>query len=213
MRKDWFDVSLSMSQWGHKNQNMAVSSELLILLQTKLAWWYIIISGSTGQKTWLLYLMSRFETLLNVCQSYIYCMSDLFATKLAALMYMLLTGPRANSGQKLTVKYTFARWQTFCLHSQSLSVCVCVCTHALVDACMFVFVLSVLAPADPVLSHQTFCCCFSSVPVYFIWMNYLSWFKYANEILSVNQWHDVTKIGNCSFNIQHHFSNYLKGET
>ncbi|KAK7111238.1 protein white-like [Littorina saxatilis] len=33
-----------------------------------------------------------------------------------------------------------------------------------------------------------------SVPVYFIWLKYLSWFKYANELLTVNQWEDVTSI-------------------
>ncbi|XP_071102630.1 protein white-like [Haliotis cracherodii] len=30
-----------------------------------------------------------------------------------------------------------------------------------------------------------------SVPVYFIWLKYLSWFQYANEVLSVNQWENV----------------------
>ncbi|XP_078612477.1 protein white-like [Branchiostoma floridae x Branchiostoma japonicum] len=33
-----------------------------------------------------------------------------------------------------------------------------------------------------------------SVPVYFIWLEYLSWFKYSNEVLAVNQWQDVTNI-------------------
>ncbi|KAH9524966.1 hypothetical protein Btru_028363, partial [Bulinus truncatus] len=31
-------------------------------------------------------------------------------------------------------------------------------------------------------------------PVYFIWLEYLSWFKYANEILMVNQWENVDYI-------------------
>ncbi|PVD37704.1 hypothetical protein C0Q70_00304 [Pomacea canaliculata] len=30
-----------------------------------------------------------------------------------------------------------------------------------------------------------------SIPVYFIWLKYLSWFKYANELLAVNQWENV----------------------
>ncbi|XP_046580538.1 protein white-like [Haliotis rubra] len=30
-----------------------------------------------------------------------------------------------------------------------------------------------------------------SVPVYFIWLKYISWFQYANEVLSVNQWENV----------------------
>ena len=34
----------------------------------------------------------------------------------------------------------------------------------------------------------------SSVPVYFIWLKYISWFNYANEALCVNQWKDVEKI-------------------
>ncbi|KAK7507421.1 hypothetical protein BaRGS_00001356 [Batillaria attramentaria] len=38
-----------------------------------------------------------------------------------------------------------------------------------------------------------------SVPVYFIWLKYLSWFKFANELMSVNQWEDITSIP-CGFN-------------
>ncbi|WAQ93839.1 WHITE-like protein [Mya arenaria] len=30
-----------------------------------------------------------------------------------------------------------------------------------------------------------------SIPVYFIWLEYLSWFKYANEVLAVNQWQNI----------------------
>lgn len=33
-----------------------------------------------------------------------------------------------------------------------------------------------------------------SIPVYFIWLEYLSWFKYGNEALNINQWKDVTEI-------------------
>ncbi|KAK7111239.1 protein white-like isoform X1 [Littorina saxatilis] len=33
-----------------------------------------------------------------------------------------------------------------------------------------------------------------SVPVYFVWLKYLSWFKYANELMSVNQWKNVDSI-------------------
>ncbi|XP_060558018.1 protein white-like, partial [Ruditapes philippinarum] len=33
-----------------------------------------------------------------------------------------------------------------------------------------------------------------SIPVYFIWLEYLSWFKYANELLSVNQWDNIDSI-------------------
>lgn len=33
-----------------------------------------------------------------------------------------------------------------------------------------------------------------SVPVYFIWLEYLSWFKYANELLTVNQWENIDSL-------------------
>jgi hypothetical protein len=37
----------------------------------------------------------------------------------------------------------------------------------------------------------------SSVPVYFIWLKYISWFYYGNEALVINQWKNVDHIG-CS---------------
>jgi hypothetical protein len=37
----------------------------------------------------------------------------------------------------------------------------------------------------------------SSVPVYFIWLKYLSWFYYGNEALVINQWKNIDDIG-CS---------------
>ncbi|PVD37706.1 hypothetical protein C0Q70_00306 [Pomacea canaliculata] len=33
-----------------------------------------------------------------------------------------------------------------------------------------------------------------SIPIYFIWLKYLSWFKYANELLAVNQWEHVDSL-------------------
>jgi hypothetical protein len=36
---------------------------------------------------------------------------------------------------------------------------------------------------------------YRTIPIYFIWLKYLSWFTYANEILVVNQWRHITKIG------------------
>lgn len=33
-----------------------------------------------------------------------------------------------------------------------------------------------------------------SVPDYFIWLEYLSWFKYANELLAINQWQNIGTI-------------------
>ncbi|CAH1101630.1 unnamed protein product [Psylliodes chrysocephalus] len=34
----------------------------------------------------------------------------------------------------------------------------------------------------------------NSIPIYFRWLSYLSWFKYGNEALMINQWEDVTEI-------------------
>ncbi|CAH0555331.1 unnamed protein product [Brassicogethes aeneus] len=34
----------------------------------------------------------------------------------------------------------------------------------------------------------------NSIPVYFTWISYLSWFKYGNEALLINQWRNVTDI-------------------
>ncbi|XP_041367140.1 protein white-like [Gigantopelta aegis] len=39
-----------------------------------------------------------------------------------------------------------------------------------------------------------------SIPVYFIWMKYVSWFKFANELLIIIQWKDVTHI-DCPQNV------------
>jgi hypothetical protein len=33
-----------------------------------------------------------------------------------------------------------------------------------------------------------------SIPVYFIWIKYISWLNYANEIILLNQWDGVTNI-------------------
>lgn len=35
---------------------------------------------------------------------------------------------------------------------------------------------------------------FRSVPSYFKWLSYLSWFKYGNEALLINQWADIDTI-------------------
>ncbi|CAG9864008.1 unnamed protein product [Phyllotreta striolata] len=34
----------------------------------------------------------------------------------------------------------------------------------------------------------------NSIPAYFVWLSYLSWFKYGNEALMVNQWSGVVEI-------------------
>lgn len=36
--------------------------------------------------------------------------------------------------------------------------------------------------------------CFRSVPPYFKWLSHLSWFKYGNEALLINQWEGVDHI-------------------
>ncbi|GFR98232.1 protein white-like [Elysia marginata] len=33
-----------------------------------------------------------------------------------------------------------------------------------------------------------------NIPVYFVWLKYLSWFKLANEVMMVNQWQNVHNI-------------------
>ncbi|CAG2173978.1 unnamed protein product [Oppiella nova] len=39
---------------------------------------------------------------------------------------------------------------------------------------------------------------YSSVPVYFVWFKYISWFYYGNEALSINQWKSIDHI-DCEF--------------
>nr|XP_053629074.1 protein white-like [Cherax quadricarinatus] len=39
-----------------------------------------------------------------------------------------------------------------------------------------------------------------SVPVYFVWVRYISWFNYGNEALMINQWADVEKFSDCEEN-------------
>ncbi|KAH9524965.1 hypothetical protein Btru_028360 [Bulinus truncatus] len=34
----------------------------------------------------------------------------------------------------------------------------------------------------------------ANIPVYFVWLEYLSWFKFSNEILMVNQWREISEI-------------------
>lgn len=33
----------------------------------------------------------------------------------------------------------------------------------------------------------------ASVPSYFLWLSYMSWFRYGNEALLINQWADVSE--------------------
>ncbi|XP_062517485.1 protein white-like [Corticium candelabrum] len=40
----------------------------------------------------------------------------------------------------------------------------------------------------------------SSIPVYFYWISYLSWFYYGFEVLSINEWADITTTG-CPSNV------------
>lgn len=44
-------------------------------------------------------------------------------------------------------------------------------------------------------THLIFLKIYRSVPSYFIWLKYLSWFNYANELIQLNQWTGVTNIG------------------
>ncbi|KAK0042820.1 protein white, partial [Biomphalaria pfeifferi] len=34
----------------------------------------------------------------------------------------------------------------------------------------------------------------ANIPIYFVWLEYLSWFKFSNEILMVNQWRNIDDI-------------------
>lgn len=38
------------------------------------------------------------------------------------------------------------------------------------------------------------CIIYRSVPFYFEWFSYLSWFRYGNEALLINQWSEVESI-------------------
>ncbi|CAH1245185.1 ABCG1 [Branchiostoma lanceolatum] len=49
-------------------------------------------------------------------------------------------------------------------------------------------------PLVPLILFGGFFINTKSVPVYFIWLEYISWFKYGNEVMAVNQWRDVTNI-------------------
>ena len=42
----------------------------------------------------------------------------------------------------------------------------------------------------------------SSIPIYFKWLEYLSWFKYSNECMVVNQWKDVDYICTLFISVQ-----------
>lgn len=46
------------------------------------------------------------------------------------------------------------------------------------------------------MAIYSWCIFFSSIPFYFTWISYLSWFRYGNEALLINQWSNVTDI-NC----------------
>ena len=72
------------SQWGLIWTNTTVSimsAELLIFLQPHLIGWYIRLLFSRSRSQW------RFKTLLNLYVSYIFCTTDLLATKEAVLIY------------------------------------------------------------------------------------------------------------------------------
>lgn len=52
---------------------------------------------------------------------------------------------------------------------------------------------------------NTICLCFfhfllsfnnRSIPDYLVWMKYISWFSYGNEMMVINQWEDVSTISN-----------------
>ena len=84
--------SSSGSHWGLIYSNMTVStiSAELIFLQPNLVGWYIIISWSVLCKnSWFSKSRSqcRYKTLLNLYVSYIFCTTDLLATKEGVLIF------------------------------------------------------------------------------------------------------------------------------
>ena len=87
--------SSSGSQWGLIWPDMTastISAELQIFLQPNLIGWHIIISWSALCKHQIVVFkvkitVKRFKTLLNLYVSYIFCTTDLLATKECVLIY------------------------------------------------------------------------------------------------------------------------------
>nr|APD26554.1 ATP-binding cassette transporter subfamily G-like1 protein [Brachionus koreanus] len=84
----------------------------------------------------------------------------------------------------------------------------CVCIIVLVVQCSLAFgcFLSAVAPSTnialalagpilvPLMIFSGFLLNYDSIPKYFIWLRYLSWFSYSNEAILLNQWKGVKNI-------------------
>nr|UOU03355.1 ATP-binding cassette subfamily G-like 5 [Brachionus rubens] len=105
---------------------------------------------------------------------------------------------------------------------------ICVAIIILVANCAVAFgsIISTLAPSAaaatglsapilvPLMIFSGFFLNNSTVPDYFIWLRYLSWFNYANELLNINQWDGITNIAcnatRCAFNNGDDVLSYLQ---
>ncbi|CAG0889837.1 unnamed protein product [Darwinula stevensoni] len=72
------------------------------------------------------------------------------------------------------------------------------CSFGYMISCMASTIAMALAIGPPfvipVMMFGGFFLNNDSVPVYFLWLKYISWFYYGNEALMINQWEDVRKI-------------------
>ncbi|CAF0898548.1 unnamed protein product [Brachionus calyciflorus] len=85
---------------------------------------------------------------------------------------------------------------------------ICVSIIVLVVQCSLAFgcFLSALAPSTnvalaiagpilvPLMIFSGFLLNYESIPKYFIWLRYLSWFSYSNELILINQWKGIQNI-------------------
>jgi len=90
--------------------------------------------------------------------------------------------------------------------------CVLICVLVANCACSFGYLVSCVSSSItmalslgppimiPMLIFGGFFLNNDSVPIYFIWFKYISWFYYGNEALVINQWRNVHDIG-CPYNI------------
>ncbi|CAG2164007.1 unnamed protein product [Oppiella nova] len=89
-------------------------------------------------------------------------------------------------------------------------ICVAICLLVADTACSFGYLVScmssgitmalTIAPTIimPMMIFGGFFLNNDSIPVYFVWFKYISWFYYGNEALSINQWKSIDHI-DCEF--------------
>ena len=62
------------------------------------------------------------------------------------------------------------------------------------------------------IKKYLFICFFRSIPKWLIWLKYLSWFMYSNELLNINQWENVN-ITDCNPTENSELPCFPNGET